>query len=77
MGANVVGIAVLVCHDVVLASGAVDRLRVVAEAAWGSAHTPVRAGLSFDRIDASFAARGDTSKCGRLIMDCRIARHVG
>jgi hypothetical protein len=41
----------------VLATAETDRARVVGEVLWGSAAAPVRAGVSFEHIDASFAAR--------------------
>ncbi|HET9949139.1 MAG TPA: TonB-dependent receptor, partial [Longimicrobiales bacterium] len=43
--------------DALLASGETDRARVVGEVEWGRAAAPVRAGLSFEEIDAAYAAR--------------------
>lgn len=43
--------------EALLASAATDRVRVVAEATWNRASSPVRTGVSFERIDAAFRAR--------------------
>ena len=40
----------------VLATAETDRARVVGELLWGSGSAPVRAGVSFEHIDASFSA---------------------
>ena len=39
-----------------LATAQTDRARVVSEVSWGSPAAPVRAGVSFEHIDAAFAA---------------------
>ena len=44
----------------VLASSETERVRLVAEAAWGGAAGPMRAGLSYEGLRASFAARSLT-----------------
>src|SRR5690606_29441509 len=39
-----------------LASAGTERVRLVAEGAWGSAEAPWRAGVSYERTDAAFKA---------------------
>jgi len=47
-----------------LAQAEVDRVRLVVEARWGAAESPVRVGLSLDRVDALYSARGSGSEVG-------------
>ena len=52
--------------EALLASAATDRLRLLAEVAWGAPGTETRVGISHDRIDAAFDARtfGSTTSAG-------------
>jgi hypothetical protein len=43
------------------ASAATDRLRAVAETLWGAAESPMRAGVSLERIEATYEARNSSS----------------
>ncbi|MBT7125962.1 MAG: TonB-dependent receptor [Gemmatimonadales bacterium] len=43
--------------EALLASAATDRVRLLAEVAWGAPGTETRVGISHDRIDAAFDAR--------------------